>query len=361
MLQKIKNIVLQDVKSKNELNKVSVILRLDSIIMCIYFICLLSTFYITGEIASVLLCIPCFFAYALSFYTTYIDRTRLAVVFAHVLTIVWIIFFIRSFGWDCGAQNIIFVLIVLNFTTSYSRLRWKLVKCFLFCLFRLSLFAYTNFYLPIYPLEPEMIVMFQIINSVFSFIAITAFLAVSTDDTQEREKKLVIYNERLHRLASIDPLTGLLNRRSMLEYLEKKVDDCKCGRIDNLTIAIGDIDFFKKVNDTYGHECGDMVLRQLALVFSENLEETGEISRWGGEEFLLAFNNINGDDALIHLAELQKKVKALEIPYKDNIIKVTMTFGLGEFDFHRGLDYSINDVDRKMYQGKETGRDKIVY
>ena len=194
MIQKIKNIVFQDVKSMNELNKVSVILRLDSIIMCIYFICLLSTFYITGEITSVLLCIPCFFAYALSFYTTYIDKTKLAVVFSHILSIVWIVFFIRSFGWDCGVQNIIFVLIVLNFTTSYSKLRWKLFKCFLFCIFRLSLFAYTHFYLPVYPLETDMIIMFQIINTVFIFIAITAILAVSTADSQEREKKLVIMN-----------------------------------------------------------------------------------------------------------------------------------------------------------------------
>ncbi len=361
MIQKIKNLIFQDVKSMNELNKVSVILRLDSIIMCIYFLCLLCTFFLTGEITSVLLCVPCFFAYALSFYITYIDKTKLAVIFAHVLTIVWSIFFIRSFGWDCGAQNIIFVLLVLNFTTSYCTLTAKLIKCLLFCLFRLSLFAYTHFYLPIYPLEPEMVIMFQIINSIFIFIAITAFLAVSTDDTQEREQKLVIYNERLHRLASVDPLTGLLNRRSMLEYLEKRAEECRSGKIDNLSIAIGDIDFFKKVNDTYGHECGDMVLRQLALVFSENMHDKGEVSRWGGEEFLLTFDNVNGDNALIYLDKLQKKVKTLEIPYKDQIIRVTMTFGLGEFDFHKGPDYSINDVDRKMYQGKRTGRNKIVY
>lgn len=114
MLQKVKCLIFKDVESKNELNKVSVILRLDSIIMCFYFICLLITFFFARDIKSMLLCIPWFFIYVLSFHITYINKTKMAVVFSHILTIVWIIFFIRSFGWDCGSQNFILVLLVLT-------------------------------------------------------------------------------------------------------------------------------------------------------------------------------------------------------------------------------------------------------
>lgn len=249
----------------------------------------------------------------------------------------------------------------IDYTTSYSNMAWKIIKCCVFCLFRLSLFIYTKSNLPILPMQPDIIITFQVINSIFTFLAITTCLLIAIGDSQEREKKLVVYNERLHRLASIDPLTGLLNRRSMLEFLESKEKECRNGKIDNLAIAIGDIDYFKNVNDTYGHDCGDTVLCKIAAVFSESMKDKGEISRWGGEEFLFAFNNINGDDALVILCDIQKKVKAISIPYKENNIKVTMTFGLSEFDFQRGLDYSVNDVDKKMYQGKNSGRDKIVY
>lgn len=78
----------------------------------------------------------------------------------------------------------------------------------------------------------------------------------------EMEQKLVQYNEKLHKLASLDPLTGLLNRRSMREYLEKRIKAYNDGHVESMALAIGDIDYFKKINDTYGHECGDIVLKK---------------------------------------------------------------------------------------------------
>lgn len=361
MLQQLKKIVFLDVKNENETKKVSVVLRLNSIVMCIYFLCLSCTFFVNGELRSVILCIPCFLAYALAFYTTYLNMTKAASVFAQILMAVWIVCFIIEFGWDCGVQHFIFVLLVLNFTTSYQRIRVKLAMGAVFCLFRLSLYYYTYLHLPEYVLDARSSILFQIINSVFIFTAITSIMAVFTEDSLEMEKKLLVYNEKLHRQASQDPLTGLRNRRSMRERLEQLEGECRDGRKDNLSLALGDIDFFKKVNDTYGHECGDIVLRRLSALLMEVIGDKGEVSRWGGEEFLLVFNDVNGDEALVILGELQRRLKNLEIPYKGNIIKITMTFGLGEFDFQRGWDYSIGEVDAKLYRGKAEGRNRIVY
>lgn len=361
MFQKIKNLVLQDVENENETKKVSVILRMNSITMCIYFLLLSCTFFITGEIRSVILCVPCFLAYAIAFYTTYLNMTKAATIFVQILTGCWIIGFVLEFGWDCGVQHFIFVLLVLNFTTSYRKLEVKIAMGVVLGVFRLMLYGYTSLHFPRYILDMQSSITFQVINTVFIFVAITVILAVFTEDAQEMEKKLLVYNEKLHKQASQDPLTGLRNRRSMREFLEKKEAECREGKIDNLSLALGDIDFFKKVNDTYGHECGDVVLRELAAVFKEVVGEKGEISRWGGEEFLFIFNNVNGDEALVILGELQRKMKKLEIPYKDEMIKITMTFGLSEFDFHRGGDYSINDVDAKLYKGKEAGRNRVIY
>jgi diguanylate cyclase (GGDEF)-like protein len=361
MVHKFAEMLFRDVKSENETKKASIILRLNSIIMCIYFLLLLCTFFVTGDIKPIVLCVPLFCAYVASFYTTYLNRTKMSIIFVHILMGIWIIAFIRGFGWDCGVQHFVFVLLALNFTTSYSKLQWKIIMGVILCLFRLALYAYTLQYEPIYLLEMRTYIIFQTINTVFVFIATMTILAVFTEDSQEMEKKLVIYNEKLHRLAAIDPLTGLFNRRSMSEYLEKKERECREGKIDNLSLALGDIDFFKAVNDNYGHECGDIVLRHLASIFIETAGEKGRVCRWGGEEFLFAFDNVNGDDALILLEELQKRIRKLEMRYMGETIKVTMTFGLSEFDFQKDIEHSINDVDGKLYRGKEAGRNRIVY
>lgn len=361
MFEKCKAMVFQDVANENETKKVSVMLRLNAIIMCIYFLCLMITFLVMGKVQPAIMCIPGFGAYALSFYITYLNKTKAAVCFSQAVMLVWIVVFVVEFGWDCGAQHFIFVFLILGFTVSYSGMAWKMGISIGACLLRLLMYAYTNLYEAGIILDQRALVVFQIVNTVFIFAAISSVMAVFTRDSQEMERKLVLYNEKLHRLASVDPLTGLLNRRSMKNYLEKRESECREGVIENLSLAIGDIDFFKKVNDTYGHECGDMVLKQVSDLFTECIGHRGTISRWGGEEFLFVFSNINGDEALLILDEVRKCLKKLEILYKNELVKITMTFGLSEFDFQRGIDYSVNEADAKLYQGKEAGRDRIVY
>ncbi len=361
MIQKFITIVFKDVENENETKKVSVILRLNAIIMFVYFCCILGTFFLTGERTSIVLLLPCLCAYAVAFYTTYLNQTKFAAFFSVFITVDWIYIFIRRFGWDCGIQHFIFVLLVLGFTISYRKLSWKITMSALACIFRLLLYAYTNLYEPNYILEHKTSVVYQIINTIFVFVGITGILSVFTKDSMEMEQKLVQYNEKLHKLASLDPLTGLLNRRSMREYLEKRTKAYNDGHMENMALAIGDIDYFKKINDTYGHECGDLVLKELSALFTECMAGKGCISRWGGEEFLFIFRNMNGDEALLILNELNRRLKKLDIPYKGQTIKVTMTFGLSEFDFSHGIDYAVNDVDKKLYRGKEAGRDRTIY
>ena len=128
-----------------------------------------------------------------------------------------------------------------------------------------------------------------------------------------------------------------------------------------LSIAIGDIDFFKKVNDTYGHECGDEVLRTLAAVFKKEMEGHGVVARWGGEEFIFVFEGVNGDEAMVLLDHLQRAIRDTVINYEGLQLKVTMTFGLVEYNTKLRLDENINIADERLYIGKEKGRDRIIY
>lgn len=356
MLQRLKGILFQDVKNENETKKTSVILRLHAIVMCTYFLCLLP---FTGLMLPVVLC---FFAYVTAFYTTYLNRTKMAVFFSHIILLIWIILSIRWWGLESGMQHFVPVLLVLAFTVCYAGVKWKVVMGVSACLIQLALVIYGHeLCYSRYLLDESGSAVFQMINTIFIFVDVTLMLLVFTNDSQMMERKLVLYNEKLHRLASVDPLTGLMNRRSMREYLEKRVLDCKTGRQENLSLAIGDIDFFKRVNDTYGHEGGDVVLKKLAAIFKEELNEAGAVSRWGGEEFLFVFNNMNGDEALVILSDLRKRLEKLEIPYKEERIRVTMTFGLSEYDFRSAMDEFISEADGKLYRGKEEGRNRIVY
>ena len=140
---------------------------------------------------------------------------------------------------------------------------------------------------------------------------------------------------------------------------------------NGVCIAIGDIDFFKKVNDTYGHEAGDEVLKQLAVLCSEYMSSHGIAARWGGEEFLFVFNNENLDEAGMNANELLSKIRNMTVKWNDIEIRVTMTIGVADVNtFISGevteaeIDDRINEAvsaaDKKLYMGKSNGRNTVV-
>ena len=192
-----------------------------------------------------------------------------------------------------------------------------------------------------------------------TLIICTSFVAyLFSHDSQTMESKLIEYNKMLKEKANTDPLTGLLNRGAAMERLvtldANLHDEC-------LSICICDIDFFKKVNDTYGHNMGDQVLIKIGEVLKQQMKGIGFAARWGGEEFLLIFPRKNGDEALQLVYGIQSKIRNIKIPCENGIITVTMTFGLTEYDFNSELDYNIMEADNKLYLGKDSGRNKVVY
>jgi len=93
----------------------------------------------------------------------------------------------------------------------------------------------------------------------------------------------------------------------------------------------------------------------------EEMDERNFVARWGGEEFLLLFPECNGDDAFIKLEDIRRRIKEMKIRKDDVEIGVTMTFGLAEYDFNNDLTAILKEADEKLYQGKEQGRDKIIF
>ncbi len=163
----------------------------------------------------------------------------------------------------------------------------------------------------------------------------------------------------IRNLVEKDALTGLNNRRFGIEKLDETQ---KNARIDGkpFSVALGDIDFFKKINDTYGHDCGDLVLKEVSALLCRHMEGKGFAVRWGGEEFLLVYTRLHAKEAAEHVEEILKEIRLLRIPYGDCTVCLTMSFGVTEGGINEKADVFIKVADDKLYYGKRHGRNQVI-
>ncbi len=218
------------------------------------------------------------------------------------------------------------------------------------------------------------------------------------DEISDIGKALQSMQKSLHILVEKDALTELFNRRLANRRLQKIIKEEADFGVP-YSVALCDIDFFKKVNDTYGHDMGDVVLKEVAKVLRTNMVGNGFAARWGGEEFLLIFTNMNIKSAFMVAQKILGEIRGLQIQKKEMseeelfgeflagktgeieiieddgsvteqyitvddayipFIKVTMTIGLVSGGMGRTQDEVVKLADEKLYFGKENGRNRIV-
>ena len=165
--------------------------------------------------------------------------------------------------------------------------------------------------------------------------------------------------DELKRLSSHDFLTGILNRRGFLEAVERAQSSFERNN-DAFAIALIDVDFFKKINDKYGHEAGDYVLISLSQMLRDSLRKHDLVARWGGEEFILLLADTSIDVAIIILNRIRNDISQHEFIFKDTKIKVTFSCGVQVIEKGKVLDEVINQADANLYQAKQTGRNKVI-
>lgn len=184
-------------------------------------------------------------------------------------------------------------------------------------------------------------------------------LKKTREELRRKNIKLKEAYEQLKIVAKTDPLTGLINRREMIERIEYEMVIYERSKV-NFTLIIGDIDFFKKVNDTYGHECGDKVLASISRIFTKNTRKQDSVGRWGGEEFLFLLPNTNQEQGAV-LAEKLRTVIERTGFYKENIkLSLTITFGVCSIKAGQSVNELISDADKALYEGKRRGRNCVV-
>jgi len=175
-------------------------------------------------------------------------------------------------------------------------------------------------------------------------------------DISERAKLV----EELSKAAKQDPLTGIYNRRYFSEALTHEIE--RSDRFDrDITLVIFDLDHFKNVNDTYGHECGDLVLKEVVNIVQNETRTIDIFARWGGEEFIVLLTETSIEDAYNWAERVRNLIADSRIDYDGNEVSVTCSFGVTSKSAH-GLsgDALIKDADERLYQAKESGRNRTV-
>lgn len=215
------------------------------------------------------------------------------------------------------------------------------------------------------------------VNILYAALTLFGFTLLFYIEMTNMVIKLRDSTEKLHYTATHDALTGLTNRRSFWEFFDEL---CRDGKHYN--IAMGDLDSFKKINDTYGHGCGDLVLRSVADVINSSTNENEIACRWGGEEMVVVLIG-ERSSALERLEKIRTDIEALSLDYEGLNVRVTMTFGFADSDElkrainegtaeinitesaealsrHSGVESLISMVDKRLYVGKGSGKNVVV-
>lgn len=178
------------------------------------------------------------------------------------------------------------------------------------------------------------------------------------DEIGDVAKASVNMQRSLRNLIVKDSLTDLYNRRYCNQNLKNLSEQyIKTG--EPYTPAIADIDFFKKVNDTYGHIAGDEVLVSVAQIMKKSMAGKGFAARWGGEEFLLVYTGCDMETTLTYLEMLVEAIREMRVEYDDKAIKITISIGVatGNGD---SVDKVLCTADDRLYHAKKEGRDRVV-
>jgi two-component system, cell cycle response regulator len=181
------------------------------------------------------------------------------------------------------------------------------------------------------------------------------------DDLEERERQLAEVNEQLLRMAQIDGLTGLDNRRYLEERLHEMFEHSKRLR-EPISCVMCDIDHFKSVNDSYGHQAGDAVLKEFADALKKHAREIDRVGRYGGEEFVVLLPGTLLDDAVAFAERLRQAVAERTFSFEGGSVRRTVSCGVASWPHPdiRKKDDLLRASDDALYVAKEMGRNRVM-
>ncbi len=197
------------------------------------------------------------------------------------------------------------------------------------------------------------------IRFITSFLAVFLLTLFYEASRYKSQTSLTRLTRKYAELAHTDTLTGILNRRGMLPLLQAQYTYAESAEMP-FSILIIDIDHFKRVNDTYGHACGDFVLKNVVQTITENIRQYDRVCRWGGEEFLILLPNTVNDGAARVAEKLRLAISHKQIEYDNKQIDVSISIGGCGYQELPSMDDIIKNADHNLYQAKTEGRNKAI-
>lgn len=270
-------------------------------------------------------------------------------------------------GWDSAFYLYMMVILALApymlFITCSDKVFWRttFIMGGVTCALYFALIFVLNFHGPFMSVERgeltrASVVVMRGVNIFFNTGIIFLFTLIFILEISALIRKLNLTNAQLEYTASHDALTGLYNRNSLRGFLTqlKKSNESYC-------VAMGDLDDFKKINDTYGHDCGDAVLRSVAEVIVTMTGERDLACRWGGEEMLIIMYGTR-EECLSLITRLKEQINSLGIESGGKPVKVSITFGFADYteDGEDNIERLISLVDSRLYIGKKSGKNVVI-
>ncbi len=297
-----------------------------------------------------------------------IKQHKFTAVFYISLLEVLVISFFETFclGLDSGfiLYSISMISAIFYFSFVIEEFKKKDIVPLAFSLFCVAIYCIS--YLLMQVIEPVYILentywthILHIFNTLMTFAVLIFFSFLFIWEIQASQSKLATQNEQLHEMAHQDPLTHLMNRRNMNQILRQRMEQLKStGK--RFSLIMGDIDDFKKVNDTYGHDAGDYVLVTVSKIISNSVRDGDAVCRWGGEEILILVHEPLTSAA--NAAErIRKNIAEHPFNYEGQDLKVTMTFGVCESIPGYRVEDLVQQADEHLYTGKKNGKNIVVF
>ncbi|WP_165942918.1 GGDEF domain-containing protein [Marinomonas flavescens] len=254
------------------------------------------------------------------------------------------------FSGGVSGTGYVWIFCVPSVSLFIQGMKRGLFEVSVFTLF-LILILYFSSEIATFSFQYEEHLKFRIVASFFVVVFLSSIYEYSMSRFND---ELQMASKKLKEVAETDLLTGLLNRRGMLQRL----DVFKSYR---LYLILIDVDYFKKVNDLHGHDCGDFVLSELSRLIKKTLPNSSLSSRWGGEEFLLAINEDSSERVLELVESIRKSIEGHDFLYDKKSLHITASFGVAELSEKKPLDIALKVADRRLYEAKEGGRNQVCF
>lgn len=321
----------------------------------VYLLIMFSVMHIVWMIGANLISIV---VYALNFFWPP-SKLKSMFICVYVEILLHMILAIGVVGWSCGFQLYSFALILTIYYGDYicvklngKRMYPRRISIGVAVLYVL-LYLASHWVEPLCPLDnPNMYPLLYLVNALFVIVFFIIYV--------ENFECIVLQTEtRLAEAAEKDELTGMSNRRNMQTSLNELF--YRKDQVKEISIAILDIDDFKHVNDIYGHNAGDFILKGVAQKIYGKESESIHTCRWGGEEFLMlsvgekAYENLSAA-----IQKVLEEVRNEKYQYEDNCIGVTVSAGVSKWSGKEKFEHTISRADGYLYEAKERGKDQYV-